>query len=151
MSECEDHPHAGEMLDLSGEVGPATLQLLPRGPVIGWCAPGCRGDVAVGQRQTVFSRPGVGLIGPPVSIQRMVQPIAAGVAGEYPTGPVAPVSRGCQTDDQKARVGVAKTGHRPPPILLVGELPFASAGHLGAMRPESRAELASADPIRQAG
>jgi hypothetical protein len=78
-----------------------------------------------------------------------MKPIAARVAGEDPSGSIPAVSRGCESDNQQASLGVAEARHRPAPILLAGEFPFAEPRYFAAMGTKSWAELAGSDTLAQ--
>ncbi len=53
---------------------------------------------------------GVGLVGESGGMKRAVKPVAATVAGEHPSGAIATVRGRRQTDDQNARLWIAKAG-----------------------------------------
>lgn len=78
-------------------------------------------------------------------MERIVQPITTGVAGKHPAGSVPAMRRGRQTHDEQPRIRISKTRYRPAPIFLFGEFPLAPARSIGAVRPESGAELAGSD------
>lgn len=84
-------------------------------------------------------------------MQRVVQPIAAGVSGKYPTRTIATVSRRCQSHDKQLCAGITKPGHGPAPVLLSGKLAFANSGNLGAVSPQSGTELACGNEVGQPG
>ena len=54
-------------------------------------------------------------------VHRTEQPVARPVAGEDASGAVAAVRRRRQPHDQQGGRRVAEAGHRPAPVLLVGE------------------------------
>ena len=60
----------------------------------------------------------VRLIGEPRGIESAVQPIAAPIAGKHPPGPIAPMGRRRQPDDQQPCLGITETRQRLGPILL---------------------------------
>src|SRR5262245_63454298 len=78
-------------------------------------------------------------------MERAVQPVAAGVAGEDAAGAVAAVRRRRQADDEQARARVAEAGHRLPPIRLSGERALPLAGDLLAAAPKPWAAFACND------
>jgi hypothetical protein len=54
-------------------------------------------------------------------MQRVVQPITAGITGKDPTGPVTAVSRWCQSNDQEPRTRVTEAGDGTAPVFLLSE------------------------------
>jgi hypothetical protein len=143
----QHYPHLTEQLELGLEIYPATIQLLPGGPVLGRRAAGRGRDVAVAQSQLVAAGSRSRLVGPAIPMQCGVQPVAAGVSGEGAAGPVAPVSAGCQSYDQQTRVGIAEAGNRPTPVLLVRKLPSPRLSDPAAVVTQPGAELAGGDAI----
>src|SRR6266480_46445 len=94
------------------------------------CWRGARGgrDVAVAQLESVVPAPRDRQVREAEPVQRLVQPVAAGIPREHPAGAVRPVRRGRQAHDQQSRARVTKRGDGPAPIVPVAELALLVAG-----------------------
>lgn len=84
-------------------------------------------------------------------MQRVVQPVTAGIAGKYSASPIAAVSRRCQANDQQSGVWVTEPRNWTTPIFLLSKFSFAKSCDLGAVGPKSRTELACGDTVGQPG
>jgi hypothetical protein len=69
-------------------------------------------------------------------VKRLVEPVAAGVAGEDAAGAVAAVGGGREADDEEAGGRIAEPRHRLAPVGLVAELPLPDLRHGLAVAPE---------------
>jgi hypothetical protein len=67
------------------------------------------------------------------------------VTGEHPPGPIGPVRRRREPDDQNASVRVPEPGHWLPPVLLVPIRGFSFDSHAAAVRPEPLTAVAADD------
>src|SRR3990170_1373206 len=85
-------------------------------------------DVAVGEREAVVGGARGGAAGEAKAMQRLVQPIAAGVAGEHAAGAVGPMGPGCQTDEEQPGIRVPEARHRLAPVGPVAILGFFGEG-----------------------
>src|SRR5262245_3977905 len=83
-------------------------------------------------------------------MQGTIEPVAAAVAGEHATGAVATVRRRRETDDEKARLGIAKTRQRFAPVFLHDEAFDFLPSDLFAPGDQPRAETAADDFALQA-
>jgi hypothetical protein len=84
-------------------------------------------------------------------MQRVVQPITAGIAGKDPTGSITTVSRWCQPNDQEPRTRVTEARDWPTPVFLPSELALPKSRNLGAMSPQPGTELACGYEAGQPG
>src|SRR5437764_767175 len=75
---------------------------------------------------------------------RRVEPVAAAVAGEHPSGAVRAVGGRGEADDQNAGVRVTEGRDGPAPVALVGEGAAPLGRHLLAPGDEPRAGPADA-------
>jgi hypothetical protein len=123
------------------EVRAAAIQFLCCRTVLGRRTPGRRCDVATGQRQAIVTGPGGRPIGPPIPVERLVEPDAAGISSEDPARPVASVSTGCKTDDEQPGLRVTEPRHGAPPVRLGCELPLPHVRDLAAVAAQPGAEL----------
>jgi hypothetical protein len=78
------------------------------------------------------------LIGKPVPVERLEEPISAPVAGEHAAGSIPAMSRGSEADDDQRGVGLPEGGYRPRPIDLVPEAADLLARCLFAPRDQTR-------------
>src|SRR5262249_58352966 len=102
------------------------------------------------QDQPVVRVPRGRLIRDPGAVQTAVEPVAALVAREDTTRPVAAVRRRCQADDQHARSRITEARNRPPPVAPAAETRDALSRHPLAMRDEPRAATAADEAGPQA-
>src|SRR5206468_9486311 len=101
-----------------------------------------RRDVALPELESVAAADRQGLAREPVPVKGLVQPIAARIAREDPSGPIPAVSGRRQADDEQSRAGIAEPGHGSSPVLLVAEGSALLDGHAPAVGPQARAALA---------
>lgn len=119
FAETDDNAHAGQSLNLLGEVGGAVADLLWEGFVSGWSAAYDGGDPGVAELEAVVTRGAGGLAGKPQLIEDRVHEGAGAVAGEGPAGAVGSVSAGSQAKDENAGAGIAETGDGAGPVGLI--------------------------------
>lgn len=85
------------------------------------CTAECCSDVAIGQRQSVTAVKRFGLIGETGFVQRPEKPVAAVVACEHASRPVAAVCRRRETDEQEAGIRIAEARDRFGPVFFIRE------------------------------
>src|SRR5262249_39836544 len=90
------------------------------------------------------------LIREPGAVQAGVEPVAALVARENATRPVAAVRRRRQADDQHARSRITEARNRPPPVAPAAETRDALSRHPLAMGDEPRAATAADEACLEA-
>mgnify|MGYP007070628265 CR=1 FL=1 len=76
-----------------------------------------RGDVAVGELQTVVSVIGVGLAGEASLVECPIKPVATTIAGKHPTGAITAMGSRRQADDQQPRSAIADPGEWFGPVI----------------------------------
>ena len=140
-AECHHHADARAERELAAQEGEAARPLVGLGAVGGGRAAHRRGDPAAAEPQPVVRAHRRGLGREAGAVQGGEEHVAAAIAGEDPPGAVGAVGRGGEADHQQPRVGVAEPGHRPRPVLLVGEGPaphpadLLPPGHQAGARP----------------
>jgi hypothetical protein len=75
-----------------------------------------------------------------------IQPVAAVVAGEHPSCPIASMRRRRQADQEQPRIRIAKTRDRLSPVVLVGISPHFFARNLLLPAYQPRALVTRDDP-----
>ena len=114
-TEGEQHAGVCQNRQLGAEVR-GTGITLERGRLVGrWGATYRRGDKGPRQFEPVVSRAAEGLVGIPGPVQGGEEEVARAVAGEHPAGPVPPVGRRGEADDDEpgARVTEARQAASP--------------------------------------
>src|SRR4051794_1072720 len=147
----DDHPQVGQQLHLADEVWPARRLLLRRGLVRGWRATDGGRDPRPGQAEAVVGAPADRPVAEALGVERAPQELARLVAREHAPGPVAPVRRRCEADEEDPRIGrpVARDGSRP--VRLGAEAGDLQPSLLLAPRHEPRAGEAVGDTRLERG
>ena len=78
-------------------------------------------------------------------MERAVEPVTAPVSGKDSPCAVASVRGGCEPDHKESGGGVAEAGHRPSPVVPIGESSDSFACDLFSPGYEARAEAALDD------
>ena len=97
----------------------AVADLLRRGLVAGRGATNDRTDPDLAQLEAVVATDGGWFAGQAELVEDRVHEVAGAVAGKWPAGAVGSVGARSEAHDEDAGVGVAESGHRFGPVLLV--------------------------------
>ncbi len=100
VAECDNHTNATEQMQLMLQIGSAGIELIMRGSIARRRTAHGSGNVAIAEHQAIVSRFRLGLIREPEAMECFVQPVAARVAGEQPTGAIRTVCGRRQAHDQ---------------------------------------------------
>src|SRR5262245_19886619 len=116
--------------------------------VVRRCASNSRCDVGVLQSQSVMQRLRGRDARKSVTMKRGHQEVSrstATIAGKDAPRAIATVSGRRKSKNQHARIGIAKTGHRPGPVRVVAKRRALYTSDLGAVRPQALALVAGND------
>ena len=100
LAQCDDNTDGFEQLELLNEVWPAALEFNSARFIVRRRAPNSGANVTIRQFQAVISMNGVRLIGESGGMKRSVEPVTAAIPGKYSAGPISPVRRRRQADNQ---------------------------------------------------
>src|SRR5207247_2083110 len=114
--EPHDDAHAIQQPERLEKVRLAARELGRRRLVAGRRAAERGGDVRVSEAETVSPMSRGRRVGEARVVERVDVPVAAPVAREHPAGAVAAVRRGCEPDEEEARLRVAEARQRPRPV-----------------------------------
>ncbi len=124
VAECDNDTNATEQMQLMFQIGPAGIELILRGSIARRrTAHGSR-NVAIAEYQAIVSRFRLGLTREPEAMERFVQPGAARVAGEHPTGAIRTVRGRRQAHDQESASRVAEARNGFAPVVQVAKCPL---------------------------
>lgn len=90
-----------------------------------------------------------GLIGQPGAVEGSIEKIAAAVASEYAAGAIGAVRARSQADDPDGGIQIAKSGHRPGPVGLLGIRAPPGYANLLAVLAQTHAFFARFNPLVQ--
>jgi len=127
LAEHDDDSEIREQVELASEERAAARELRRRRPIARRCAPGGGRDVDIRQSKAIVARDRRGLVREAGGVERAVEPIAALVAREDASRPIAPVRRRREADHEKAGGRIAEPGNGSPPVRPIAEArdPFA--------------------------
>ena len=117
-AEDDDHAQPREEFELAHEIRAALVALGRRRLVRRRRATHRRGDVHVGESQTVVAPIGRRLVREPGAMERREQEVAGAIAGEDAPGAVPAVRGRSEPDDQHAGIRVAEPGDGPAPVVV---------------------------------
>ena len=98
----------------------------------------------------VVAKGGAGALGPEL-MKRAVEPVAAPVAGEHPSRPIATMRCRREPDEEQPRLWIAESRDRPGPVLLFLEAGDFDAAHLFPPRDEAWTQSAVSDCVIDVG
>ena len=119
LAEANDDADFGECSDLGSEVGGAVANLLRGGLVAGRSAADDGADPELAELEAVVAADGDGFAGEAEFVEDGVHEVSGAVAGEGAAGAVGSVGAGGEAEDEDAGVGIAESGNRSCPVLLV--------------------------------
>ncbi len=138
----DDDPYSREQSELRDQIGSATHELFSRGLVGRRSTPGGRANEGVMQLEPIVPVDRDRLIRKTESVQGLIEPVAASIAGEHPSGSIRSVCRRSQSDYEKPGSRISEAWHRFAPILLGGETARLDPRDVLPVLHESRAESA---------
>jgi hypothetical protein len=117
--EHDDDAGGVDDVELAGEERCARIPLFDRRLVEWRRAANCRRNARADEREPIVRPAARGPVGETGPMEGRPQEVAAGVAGEDATRPVAAVRRRGKPDDEDPRVRIAEARQRPAPVRLV--------------------------------
>ena len=121
FSQRDDHTNALKEPEFFHHIGAAALKFNSARLILGGRASNRSRNITIDEPQAVSSMNRLRLIRESRSVKRPVEPLAAAISGKNSAGTIAPVGRRGKADNQKPRVGIAKTRQwfRPVAFPLV--------------------------------
>lgn len=118
LSQGNDHTKTLKQPEFFYKVGAAPLEFYSARLILRGRAPNRSCNIAIDEPQAVSSMNRLRLIRESRSVKRPVEPVAAAISGKDSAGTIAAVGRRGKADNQKTRVGIAKTRQRFRPIAF---------------------------------
>ena len=113
------HPSIHQQVQLGFQPPPALRALLRRRPIRRRRAPHDRRHIRPTQLQPITPMPALPLVRKPRAMQRPKQEVTRPIPRKHPPGPVPPMRRRRQSNQQHPCRRIPKPGNRPTPIRLI--------------------------------